>query len=292
MHFPWALITLDELEIHEKMAAGAMGAVHAGYYRGRPVAIKTLHDTSSKALASVESELLIHAALKGPRTVELIGANLMPPQCCIVMERCEHSLFERLHRRPEELSRRQSMNILIQVAEGMHYLHTRRPPVVHRDLKSHNVLLDRELNIKLCDFGLVNTKEGTAGTPNYMAPELFLAKPFGAGVDVFAFGVLLNETWSREVPWDGYQPLDIKEMVVKGDRPPLPRTMPYACENLLRKLWHANAASRPTFADALPQLNAVLETLPGDGLNRSLGLGGMDALDSLDDAMGALLKPR
>ena len=46
-----------------------------------------------------------------------------------------------------------------------------------------------------------------------MAPELFLAKSHAASVDVFAFGVLLNELWAREVPWDGYSPLDIRDKV-------------------------------------------------------------------------------
>ena len=113
--FPWTLITLDELDVETKLAAGAMGAVHAGYHRGRPVAIKTLHDTSSAALSAVEAELQVHASLRDRRIVELIGANLVPPGCCIVMEQCERSLFEKLHRRPEEMSRRQSVGIAIQV---------------------------------------------------------------------------------------------------------------------------------------------------------------------------------
>jgi len=292
MHFPWALLTLDELEVEEKLAAGAMGAVHGGFYRGRPVAIKTLHDASRDQLAAVEQELLVHAALKHPRTVELLGANLAPPKCCIVMERCECSLFERLHRRPAELSRRQSMGIAIQVAEGMHYLHTRRPPVVHRDLKSHNVLLDMHGDAKLCDFGLVNTREVTAGTPNYMAPELFLAKAFSNLVDVFAFGVLLNEMWAREVPWDGYQPHDIREKVTAGERPPTPRTMPYACEALLRKLWHATPALRPSFGEALPQLQGILETLPVQTVDSAINRMPLDALDSLDALAGMQIRPQ
>ena len=289
---PWTHITLQELDVTERLASGGMGAVHSGYYRGRPVAIKTLHDTSPAALGAVEAELQIHASLRHCRVVELIGASLEPPGCCIVMEQCERSLFEKLHRRPEEMSRRQSVGIALQVAEGMAFLHSRRPPIVHRDLKSHNVLLDHNGDTKLCDFGLVNTREVTAGTPNYMAPELFLAKSHSTPVDVFAFGVLLNELWAREVPWDGYSPLDIKDKVtgVREERPPIPRTMPYACETLLHKLWHAKPEKRPTFAEAIPSIEAIIDTLPSDrgGLGGSLGIDSLDALDSL---AGLSLKP-
>lgn len=288
--FPWSLVTMDELDVCEKLAAGAMGAVHSGFYRGRPVAIKTLHDTSREQLASVEAELLVHASIKHPRVVELMGANLVPPGCCIVMEQCDCSLFERLHRRPEELSRRDSMRIAIQVAEGMRHLHTRKPPIVHRDLKSHNVLLDQRGEAKLCDFGLVNTREVTAGTPNYMAPELFLSKPNSSAVDVFAFGVLLNEMWAREVPWDGYMPFDIRDKVTAGERPPTPSTMPYACEALVKKLWHKSASLRPTFDEAIPALEAILPTLAVGVPSR--GSMPFDSLDALDSLSGLSLKPR
>ena len=53
-----------------------------------------------------------------------------------------------------------------------------------------------------------------------------------------------------QVPWDGYQPFDIKERVVKGERPPTPRTMPTACEGLLRRMWHQTASIRPTIDKA------------------------------------------
>mmetsp|Transcript_14727 Transcript_14727/g.33394 ORF Transcript_14727/g.33394 Transcript_14727/m.33394 type:complete len:180 (+) Transcript_14727:3-542(+) len=167
----------------------------------------------------------------------------------------------------------------VQVAEGMAFLHSRSPPVVHRDLKSHNVLIDAAGECKLCDFGLVDMKEVTAGTPNYMAPELFLAKPYSTPVDVFAFGVLLNEMFAREVPWDGYRPMEIKEMVLQGERPPTPKTMPQLLGRLLCKLWHQQPAQRPTFEQLIKTLQLVEETLPvGAPMQCSYQL--VDSLDS------------
>ena len=67
--------------------------------------------------------------------------------------------------------------------------------------------------VKLCDFGLVTTRATTAGTPNYMAPELLGDAPFSKAVDVYAFGVVLWELFARKVPFMGWRPADIKEQV-------------------------------------------------------------------------------
>ena len=262
-HSSFALITLDELDVADTLAAGAMGTVCAGVWRGQPVAVKTLHDTSAAQLAAVEQELLVHAALSEHRgVVRLLGANLAPPGCCIVMERCRCSLFARLHGESQALDRRHTVDLALEIAEAMAFLHSRTPPIVHRDLKSHNVLLADDGSARLCDFGLVNTKTVTAGTPNYMAPELFAGKTWGMGVDVFAFGVLVNEMFARELPWDGLQPLDIKEKVASGERPRKASTMPSACEGLVRRMWHQTASIRPSFAQAIESLKTIQESLP------------------------------
>ena len=79
------------------------------------------------------------------------------------------------------------------------YLHGRTPLVIHRDLKPLNCLL-HEGHLKLCDFGLASEKSRTVGTPHYMAPELLLDKPYSAKVDVFAFGIMLWEMFTRQLP--------------------------------------------------------------------------------------------
>lgn len=118
-----------------------------------------------------------------------------------------------------------------------------------------------------------------------MAPELLLSKPYNTAVDVFAFGVLLNECFRREVPWDGYKPLDIKQMVVDGQRPPTALTMPTALERMLGRLWHQQADARPAFYRIVDDLRAVCDTLPAGGGGDSLGRSLRDMPDALDALM-------
>lgn len=128
------------------------------------------------------------------------------------------------------------------------------------------------------------------------------AQAHGTSVDIFALGVLLNELFAREVPWDGYDPMEIKARarphdhrreralpsrpliaplvapaprllqarVLRSERPPVPHTMPRVCEGLLRKAWHQTAALRPKAEALIKTLGEVEDSLP---LGKSLGTG-------------------
>ena len=92
--------------------------------------------------------------------------------------------------------------------------------IIHRDIKSHNVLIDQHLQVKVCDFGLSRFKadlgKGSmqfSGTPAYMAPELYAKKVYDETVDQFAFGTLAWEILTSAVPWDGLDPQDIRKKV-------------------------------------------------------------------------------
>lgn len=278
---PWEVVTLADLEMGDVLGSGGMGTVRAAHWRGELVAVKTLHGASAAQLAELEAELLVHATLRHPGVVRLLGASLVPSACCIILEHCLGSVFHRLHRSAEQVERRWLLTVALQVAEAMEYLHNQSPPIVHRDIKSHNVLLHATGAAKVCDFGLVAVRAATAGTPNYMAPELLLAKPYGRAVDVYAYAVLLNELHCREVPWDGYAPADIKTLVASGKRPRTEMTMALAAERLLHRAWHQEAAFRPTFSEIAAEMRRVVDALPLGAA--ALGLGALppDSLDAL-----------
>jgi serine/threonine protein kinase len=112
-----------------------------------------------------------------------------------------------LHKKKANLSDAEKKKIVLQIISVFYYLH--KHGIVHRDIKSHNILLDKSYNVKLCDFGLARHKvtllliqselnQGPmqfSGTPTYMAQELFLKKAYDESVDIFALGTLFYEIY-------------------------------------------------------------------------------------------------
>ena len=115
-----------------------------------------------------------------------------------------------------------------------------KPVVIHRDLKTHNVLRAHSGSLKVCDFGLVKVRNTRAGTPAYMAPELLNGASFNKSVDVYAFAVLLNELYSGRVPFYMMDVNDLRERVVAGDRPALPMFgCPQRILRIITRCWYS-----------------------------------------------------
>jgi len=144
------------------------------------------------------------------------------------------------------------MKWALDIASIFAFLH--KSGVVHRDLKTYNILVDNDFNIKLCDFGLCKFKadlnRGTmqfSGTPTYMAPELFQKKSYDEKVDVFAFGTLLWELVAREVPFDGLEPSDIKEKVLAEEHLKVPFSTNKKVATLIKDCRALKSSTRPDF---------------------------------------------
>ena len=142
----------------------------------------------------------------------------------------------------------------------MAYLYSKG--VEHRDLKTLNVLLDRDRRCKVTDFGLSKSESlntaatqstmgggGAKGTPSYMAPELLEDNLFDEKSDVYSFAIVIWEIWDGGVPWHGLKPVQITRKVVdKRERPPPPEGAPTDLVALMQRCWAHEPDARPTFA--------------------------------------------
>jgi serine/threonine protein kinase len=169
----------------------------------------------------------------------------------------------------------QLLELAVQVADAMSYLHV-KARIVHRDLKPQNILLsgkDRSI-AKICDLGIAKFKDrtflstvnGQAGTPQYMAPELFDGGPVSDKVDIFSFAVVLWEMVTGEVPWSNApSPMQIIYYIgVLGQRLPIPMACPPELRRIIEACWADVPTSRPSFPQILQWLQDELQRVEMD----------------------------
>lgn len=156
---PW-----EDLIIGERIGQGSYGKVYRADWQGSDVAVKVFLDQDLKveALEEFKREVAIMRRLRHPNVVLFMGAVTVPPNLSIITEFCPRgSLYRLLHRPNRELDERRRLRMALDVVKGMNYLHRSSPPIVHRDLKSPNLLVDKNWTVKVCDFGLSRLKHNT-----------------------------------------------------------------------------------------------------------------------------------
>lgn len=269
------LITADELEFEEIIGIGGSCTVYRGKYKNLEVAIKVMKKTSNNTyLKEFNREVQMLSTLHHANLVSLIG-SCIGERMCIVMEYCKGStLFELLHEKKNiRLSWKQRISFAKDIAAGMAYLHSRVPAVIHRDLKSLNVLLSDPVSslkdfpvLKINDFGVArdSTTEkmtGMMGTCHWMSPEVLSDSLYSLPADVYSFGIVLWELLSRETPYHDILPTIIPHQVVnEGKRPDIEQikdSCPTELKNLMLACWAHKPNDRPTFA----QISEILSYL-------------------------------
>jgi serine/threonine protein kinase len=233
------------------------------------VAVKKLHTQMTE---SFEHELAIMCALRHPNIVLFMGACTEVENLCLVMEYCDKgSLFEILHDQSQSIDFTRILHVLVSACKGMMYLHLHDPPILHRDLKSLNLLVDGDWNLKVADFGLTDFKqEGKVanlemGSPYWQAPEAMESQLFSEASDVYSFGIIMWEMFTRQVPFGDMNPYQAAMAVItENKRPFIPAFVPPHFTNLIELAWHQNPQKRPPF----PEILKSLEHLAEEGLPR------------------------
>ncbi|XP_057987868.1 G-type lectin S-receptor-like serine/threonine-protein kinase At1g11410 isoform X4 [Hevea brasiliensis] len=190
-----------------KLGQGGFGAVYKGKLsNGKEVAVKRLLKDSGQGIDEFKNEVLLIAKLQHQNLVKLIGCCIQGEEPMLVYEYMPNKsldsfLFNETGR--SILDWRKRFDIIVGIARGILYIHQdSRLRIIHRDLKTSNILLDEEMNPKISDFGLARIFEGDqthektnriVGTFGYMSPEYVVFGKFSTKSDVFSFGIILLE---------------------------------------------------------------------------------------------------
>lgn len=297
-------IDFDTLHMGRNIGEGSFGKVYLTVWNETPVAVKVLVDSSSAldrklddpmrlrrlaapVLDKLAEEAGLMASMRHPNIIQFMGIVSMPP--CVVTEFCERgSLTDVLKRgrkgEPgalEALGWRLRLSMAADAAKGMLYLHARPQPIIHRDLKSPNLLVDSHWRVKVCDFNMSRIMEESgqgsslAGTnPRWLAPELLSGEHATTYSDVFAFGVVLWELLTFELPWFKDNPWSVAHIVGNGGRLTIPNRwdLPGLDTNqftrlddyldLMQRCWAQNPYDRPGFSEIIQDLKRMESSMP------------------------------
>ncbi|KAH6830478.1 cysteine-rich RLK protein 42 [Perilla frutescens var. hirtella] len=189
-----------------KLGQGGAGSVYRGTLpNGKTVAVKRLFFSTRQWVDEFFNEVNLISGIEHKNLVKLLGCSIEGPESLLVYEfvpnqSLEACLFDR--NRTKILNWKERYNIVVGTAEGIAYLHGGSEfRIIHRDIKSSNVLLDENFNAKIADFGLArdfaadktHLSTGIAGTLGYMAPEYIVKGQLTEKADVYSFGVLVLE---------------------------------------------------------------------------------------------------
>ncbi|KDO21485.1 TKL protein kinase [Saprolegnia parasitica CBS 223.65] len=280
---PWR-VDESQLQPIEEIAKGAFGEVWRGLYKGNPVAIKTLIAFESHTPEDLQvfiDEMKIMTTLRSRYICQMIGASWMPScEIKLVLEYMNGGDLKNYLTRTAataEVSTAWSEKLLIalDIVEGLCYIHDLN--IIHRDLKSRNVLLQNagRLSAKLTDFGISRYIEMDGrsmscgvGTYRWMAPEIILGKHYTVAVDMYSFGMILNEMDTHQVPYynertpEGQLITDIGigDKVRRGLlRPKFTSSCPPWVQALALRCVDMNPDSRPTARQVRNEIKCQLD---------------------------------
>lgn len=257
-HIPNGIVKLSDFEKKQELGAGAFGKVTRAIHRksGKEVAIKELFMDDAldeEVVLDYVHEVEMLWKCRYHFVLPLLGFTVKEPYA-IVMPYLSHGSLWDYVREDNPIGRldaTQKTLIAIGIAYGMSHLHEAN--IVHRDLKSMNILLDDRMLPFICDFGIAKTCEGKntfmtreCGSTLWMAPEQMNSHHYDGKVDVYSYAVILYEMLCEHLPFEGLDRMQVMVKVSDGKRPKLPSKEKAVC-SLIKSCWEQDPKKRPPF---------------------------------------------
>ncbi|XP_041071712.1 serine/threonine-protein kinase B-raf isoform X1 [Carcharodon carcharias] len=271
-------ISEGQITLGQRIGSGSFGTVYKGKWHG-DVAVKMLNVTAPtpQQLQAFKNEVGVLRKTRHVNILLFMGYTTKP-QLAIVTQWCEgSSLYHHLHIIETKFEMIKLIDIARQTAQGMDYLHAKS--IIHRDLKSNNIFLHEDLTVKIGDFGLATVKsrwsgshqfEQLSGSVLWMAPEVIRMQdknPYSFQSDVYAFGVVLYELMSGQLPYSNINNRDqIIFMVGRGyltpDLSKVRNNCPKAMKRLMADCLKKKRDERPLFPQILASIELLARSLP------------------------------
>jgi len=254
------LVETSVIKIQQKIGSGSFGNVFKGKLRSRtPVAIKvSKSEIGDEHLEEFVNEAKLCSSLKHPNIVQFLGICIDDGTISLIYELMDNGSLTDVIRQGK-LDLNLKLKILQQVASAMADLHERDPPILHRDLKSDNILLDSNMVAKVGDFGLSKMTYGInvgtiVGTPYYMAPEIIRGEPYGKPADVYSFSIIMWQMLMNKSNPYTEDVFKIQYNVSRGIRPSLDGIEETPYVRLMKRCWSDEPYHRPTFDEVYRML--------------------------------------
>ena len=271
------IIKSNTIKILRKIGEGNSSDIFLGIYRGIEIAEKRLHLNKEKNITEFKREVSSFISLNHPYLLIFFGVIAEPKHLSIITEYCPGgNLHELLYKKKHiYLSWKIRKEFLLQIAIGMNYLHTNNPPILHRDLKSLNILLTNDIkksnditDIKIADLGLsvVNEKKNLSnervGTCHWMAPEVINCQRYTTKSDVYSFGIIIWEVCTREMPYDSINNREtiLYRVSVNRERPNIkrmPNDTPEKLKELMEQCLEHEPNKRPSFENIIKIIKEI-----------------------------------
>ncbi|GMP57104.1 hypothetical protein CsSME_00021333 [Camellia sinensis var. sinensis] len=235
-------ILWEDLTIGEQIGQGSCGTVYHALWFGSDVAVKVFskQEYSDDVIFSFRQEVSLMKRLRHPNVLLFMGAVTLPQRLCIVTEFLPRgSLFRLLQRNTAKLDWRRRVHMALDIARGMNYLHHFSPPIIHRDLKSSNLLVDKNWTVK----------------PQWMAPEVLRNEPSDEKSDIYSYGVILWELATEKIPWDNLNAMQVIGAVgFMNQQLEIPKDVDPQWTSIIESCWHSEPQLRPSFHELMEKL--------------------------------------